>query len=268
MAKKESKEKKVKKPNKVMMFLRDERFHFALGVVLFFSSLYLSLALLSFFFTGGADQNIVLADGLSRDDMKRQVVNWTGVNGALMANYFINECFGVSVFALLLSTFAVSVRLLGVEVKSMWKWIVFPLLFIVWAPLMMDFFFGGLLATTFVNVGGAYGAYLSDYLIANVGWPGTLFIILGSFIVFAGFAFSATIPAVQNLFISKKRYNVPVEKVEESGDAPDEQQDEETDAVVDIDEVLEDIEIEQVVVEEEAEEEDIIDDDTSKTEEV
>lgn len=207
MAKKESKVKKEKQPSKVMMFLRDERFHFALGVVMFFVSLYVLLALVSFFFTGGADQNIVLADGISRADMKRQVLNWTGVNGALMSHYLINECFGVSVFALLLTAFAVSVRLLGVEVKALWKWIVFPLLFIVWAPLMMDFFFGGFLATSFVNIGGAYGAYLSDYLISNIGWPGTLFVILGSFIVFAGFTFSATIPAVQNIFISKKRYN-------------------------------------------------------------
>lgn len=207
MAKKESKVKKEKQPSKVMMFLRDERFHFALGVVMFFVSLYVLLALVSFFFTGGADQNIVLADGISRADMKRQVLNWTGVNGALMSHYLINECFGVSVFALLLTAFAVSVRLLGVEVKVLWKWIVFPLLFIVWAPLMMDFFFGGFLATSFVNIGGAYGAYLSDYLISNIGWPGTLFVILGSFIVFAGFTFSATIPVVQNIFISKKRYN-------------------------------------------------------------
>lgn len=199
--------KKEKQPSKVMMFLRDERFHFALGVVMFFVSLYVLLALVSFFFTGGADQNIVLADGISRADMKRQVLNWTGVNGALMSHYLINECFGVSVFALLLTAFAVSVRLLGVEVKTLWKWIVFPLLFIVWAPLMMDFFFGGFLATSFVNIGGAYGAYLSDYLISNIGWPGTLFVILGSFIVFAGFTFSATIPAVQNIFISEKRYN-------------------------------------------------------------
>ena len=266
--KKESKEKEVKKPSKVMMFLRDERFHFALGIVLFFSSLYLLLAMMSFFFTGGADQNIVLADGVLRADMKRQVVNWTGVNGALLANYLINECFGVSVFALLSSAFAVSVRLLGVEVKSLWKWIVFPLLFIVWAPLMMDFFFGGLLATSFVSIGGAYGAYLSDYLIANVGWPGTLFIILGSFIVFAGFAFSATIPAVQNLFISKKRYNAPVEKVEESGDAPEEQQADETDGGVDVEEVLEDIEIEQVILEDEEVKEEVVEEEESVTEEV
>ncbi len=264
MAKKESKVKKEKKPSKVMMFLRDERFHFALGVVMFFVSLYVLLALVSFFFTGGADQSIVLADGVSRADMKRQVLNWTGVNGALMANYLINECFGVSVFALLLSAFAMSIRLLGVEVNALWKWILFPLLFIVWAPLMMDFFFGGLLATSFVNIGGAYGAYLSDYLISNIGLPGTFFVILGSFIVFAGFTFSATIPAVQNLFISKKRYNGEVESTvdnEQLGtDIPLSPSDSSPNLGEHFSEELEGIEIEQVEIEEEEVIEEITDD--------
>ena len=255
MAKKESKVRKEKKPSKVMMFLRDERFHFALGVVMFFVSLYVLLALVSFFFTGGADQSIVLADGVSRADMKRQVLNWTGVNGALMANYLINECFGVSVFAFLLSAFAMSIRLLGVEVNALWKWILFPLLFIVWAPLMMDFFFGGLLATSFVNIGGAYGAYLSDYLIANIGLPGTFFVILGSFIVFAGFTFSATIPAVQNLFISKKRYNGEVESTDDNEqlgtDIPFSPSDSSPNLGEHFSEELEGIEIEQVEIEEE-----------------
>ena len=258
--KKESKAKKEKKPSKVMMFLRDERFHFAFGVVMFFVSLYVMLALVSFFFTGGADQNIVLADGISRADMKRQVLNWTGVNGALMSHYLINECFGVSVFALLLTAFAVSVRLLGVEFKALWKWIVFPLLFIVWAPLMMDFFFGGFLATSFVNIGGAYGAYLSDYLISNIGWPGTLFVILGSFIVFAGFTFSATIPAVQNLFIPIKTRDMR----HETRDARHETQDA-SDDVVDIEEELGGIEIVEEVA---TDNEEIIEDSVQITDEI
>ena len=263
MAKKESKVKKVKQPSKILMFLRDERFRFAFGIVLFFCSLYLLLALVSFFFTGGADQSIVLADDVSRADMKRQVLNWTGVNGALMANYLINECFGVSVFAFLLMSFAVSIRLMGVEVNSLWKWILFPLLFVVWAPLMLDFFFGGLLATSFVNIGGAYGAYLSDYLISNIGKPGTFFVILGSFIVFAGFAFSATIPMIQNLFIpmktrDKRHETQDLSEQSEQSDLSDSS--DSLDEVVDIEEELEGIEIEQVEIEEEEVIEEITDD--------
>ena len=272
MAKKESKVKKEKQPSKVMMFLQDERFHFALGVVMFFVSLYVLLALVSFFFTGGADQSIVLADGVSRADMKRQVLNWTGVNGALMANWLINECFGVSVFALLLTAFAMSIRLLGVEVKALWKWFVFPLLFIVWAPLMMDFFFGGLLATSFVNIGGAYGAYLSDYLIANIGLPGTFFVILGSFIVFAGFTFSATIPAIQNLFISKKRYNGEVESTDDNeqlgNDIPLSPSDSSPNLGEQFSEELEGIEIVEEVADDIEEITEVIDEEASVTEEV
>ena len=263
MAKKESKVKKVKQPSKILMFLRDERFRFAFGIVLFFCSLYLLLALVSFFFTGGADQSIVLADDVSRADMKRQVLNWTGVNGALMANYLINECFGVSVFAFLLMSFAVSIRLMGVEVNSLWKWILFPLLFVVWAPLMLDFFFGGLLATSFVNIGGAYGAYLSDYLISNIGKPGTFFVILGSFIVFAGFAFSATIPMIQNLFIPIKTRDTrhEIQDLSEQSEQSDlSDSSDSLDEVVDIEEELEGIEIEQVEIEEEEVIEEITDD--------
>ncbi len=263
MAKKESKVKKEKQPSKILMFLRDERFRFAFGIVLFFCSLYLLLALVSFFFTGGADQSIVLADDVSRADMKRQVLNWTGVNGALMANYLINECFGVSVFAFLLMSFAVSIRLMGVEVNSLWKWILFPLLFVVWAPLMLDFCFGGLLATSFVNIGGAYGAYLSDYLISNIGKPGTFFVILGSFIVFAGFAFSATIPMIQNLFIPIKTRDTRHETQdlsEQSEESDLSDSSDSLDEVVDIEEELEGIEIEQVEIEEEEVIEEITDD--------
>jgi S-DNA-T family DNA segregation ATPase FtsK/SpoIIIE len=210
------KEKKAKQPSRVAVFLRDERFHFAFGAILFFVSLYVLLALVSFFFTGGADQSIVLADGLSRADMKRQIVNWTGVDGAIIAHYLITESFGVSAFALVLIAFVVAVKLLGFDVKSLWKWILFPILFIVWAPLMLDFFLGGLLATSFVNVGGAYGAFLSDYLMTNIGIPGTFFVVLGAFLVFATFAFSATIPVIQNLFTPKTKFNKKEEAETES----------------------------------------------------
>ena len=231
------KEKKAKQPSRVAMFLRDERFHFAFGAILFFVSLYVLLALVSFFFTGGADQSIVLADGLSRADMKRQIVNWTGVDGAIIAHYLITESFGVSAFALVLIAFVVAIKLLGFDVKSLWKWILFPILFIVWAPLMLDFFLGGLLATSFVNVGGAYGAFLSDYLMTNIGIPGTFFVVLVAFLVFATFAFSATIPVIQNLFTPKTKFNKK-EEVESKPEVADEVEES-------IEEVLDGVEIEE-----------------------
>lgn len=198
--------KKTKKQGKVSVLFHDERFAFAVGIILFFVSLYLTLALVSFFFTGAQDQSIVLADGVSRDEMKRQITNWTGVTGAVIAERLVNDGFGISVLALLVPLYAVTFRLIKVSSSGkLWKYILFPLLFVAWAPLMFDFFFGGLLDSSFLGIGGAYGAYLSDCLIADIGIPGTFFVILGLFVVFSVFAFSRTIPAIQRLFKSKNR---------------------------------------------------------------
>lgn len=198
--------KKTKKQGKVSVLLHDERFAFAVGIVLFFVSLYLTLALVSFFFTGAQDQSIVLADGVSRDEMKRQIINWTGVTGAVIAEHLVNDGFGISVLALLVPLFAVTFRLIKISSSGMlWKYILFPLLFVAWAPLMFDFFLGRLLDRSFLAIGGAYGSYLSDCLIADIGIPGTFFVILGLFVVFSVFAFSRTIPAIQRIFKSKNR---------------------------------------------------------------
>lgn len=270
------KEKKVKKENKVVKFLRDERVRYAVGILLFFLTMFMLFALVSFFFTGDADQNIVLADDILRADMKRQIENWTGLNGAIIADFLINECFGVSVFALLIMMFAIALRLLGMEFKSLWKWILFPLMFMAWAPLMLSFCLGPLFDTSFVNIGGCYGAFLSDYLIANIGAPGTFFVILGSLLIFAGFAFSATIPMVQNLFVSKKRNeesNNDKNDIAGEGVIANENEGVINEEIIECeDDILEGVEIEQVGIEEEEKIEEIvnidIDEDISQSEEL
>lgn len=207
------KDKKEKKQGRVARLCRDERFGFAVGIVLFFGTLYLTLALVSFLFTGAADQSIVTADGVSRAEMKRQIANWTGLTGAVAAEWLVNGWLGIAVFALPVVPFAVSFRLFRVWSGSLWRYVLFPLLFVVWAPLMFDFFFGGLTDNTFVNIGGAYGAFLSDFMIANIGWPGTLLVIIGSFVVFAVFAFSQTVPMIRRVFASKSKIAPAVSSV-------------------------------------------------------
>ena len=62
-----------------------------------------------------------------------------------------------------------------------------------------------------INIGGVYGEFLSDYLMTNIGKPGTFFVILASLLVFSGFTFSATIPVIQNFFMPKAKYKGNVE---------------------------------------------------------
>lgn len=197
--------KKVAKQRRLSKLIHDERFAFALGTILFFGSLYITIALVSFLFAGANDQSIVLSDNLTIAEMKRSIANKTGVTGAILAEMLVNSGLGISAFVLLIVPYVVSLKLFHVCERPIWKYILFPLLFVVWAPLMLDFFFGSLLDNTFLSIGGAYGAYLSDLLIANIGWTGTFFIILGSFIIFSVFAFSSTIPVIQKLFRSSTK---------------------------------------------------------------
>lgn len=213
MAKKESKEKKDKKPGKVMTIIKDERFSFVIGIVLAFITLYITLALISFLFSGAHDQSIV-TDSVARSEMKREVQNWTGIRGACIAEFLINECFGIASYILLIIPFAISLKLLKVYEKPIWKAILFPLLFTSWVPLMSDFIFGSLLDRSFFSIGGAYGAYMSDTLISNIGYPGTLMVIIATFIIFATFAFHATIPTIRKVLAKKRKEHIDNESID------------------------------------------------------
>ena len=80
-------------------FFTSERTRFITGLVISIVTIYVGLALISFFFTGGADQskieNIPLSDLVIN---RGSVENWTGVRGAFLADLLMNRWFGISVF--------------------------------------------------------------------------------------------------------------------------------------------------------------------------
>ena len=78
-------------------FLVDERIRFILGISSSLFTIYLGIAFVSFFFTGGADQSkldIQLLELLS--DSGIRVENWTGKTGAFLSNLLINKGFGLA----------------------------------------------------------------------------------------------------------------------------------------------------------------------------
>ena len=83
-------------------FVHDRRFQLFLGFFFLLGSLYLTIAFLSFLFTGHADQSVVA--GLDRTPVKeagQESGNWLGLVGALVAQAFIYKGFGVAAFALI-----------------------------------------------------------------------------------------------------------------------------------------------------------------------
>ena len=76
-------------------FFTNERTRFITGLVCAIVTIYIGLALISFFFTGAADQskieNVPVTDLLTNQG---SVENWTGVRGAFLPAEFLGADFG------------------------------------------------------------------------------------------------------------------------------------------------------------------------------
>ncbi|KAA3439484.1 DNA translocase FtsK [Rufibacter hautae] len=99
-APKEAKPKKsLPTPQLSFNFLKDRRLQLFIGFFFLLSSLYLTIAFVSFLFTGTADQSIV--ESVTPEDVKAaglESENWLGLFGAWISDYFINRWFGVASF--------------------------------------------------------------------------------------------------------------------------------------------------------------------------
>ena len=159
------------------------------------------MALISFFFTGAADQSLVQNIPLGDLLINRGAVeNWTGVRGAFLADLLMNRLFGLSSFALLFFLGSVGAKLMGLSRVSLIKRFLSCAAILIWGSVFFAFVFISGYEDSFIYLGGQHGYYISEVLVANVGIPGTILVLLGSFMVIAVFMSPKTIPFLQGLF--------------------------------------------------------------------
>ena len=195
----------VKKTNglfqAIKTFLTNERTCFITGLILVMVTIYVALALISFFFTGAADQSLVQNIPLGDLLINRGAVeNWTGVRGAFLADLLMNRLFGLSSFALLFFLGSVGAKLMGLSRVSLIKRFLSCAAILIWGSVFFAFVFISGYEDSFIYLGGQHGYYISEVLVANVGIPGTILVLLGSFMVIAVFMSPKTIPFLQGLF--------------------------------------------------------------------
>ena len=95
------------KKNAFTSFLKSERTHFLAGVVISFIGLFIFLSMISFLFTGGADQSKVINKTYLEvvKDSTLTIDNWTGAAGAFIAENLVNNWFGI--FSILIPIFII-----------------------------------------------------------------------------------------------------------------------------------------------------------------
>ena len=161
----------------------------------------MGLSLISFFFTGAADQskieNIPVSDLVAN---RGTVENWTGVRGAYLSDLLMNRWFGISSFMILFFLGSLGAKLMNLAQVSLMRRFLFSAATLIWGSIFFAFVFISGYEDTFIYLGGQHGYYISEILITNIGIPGTILLLLGTLLIIAVFTSKQTIPFLQQVF--------------------------------------------------------------------
>lgn len=217
MAKKKTEktpEPKEIKNNRITSIIKSETTHFVIGLISVIFAVYLLLAFTSFFFTGAADQSIL--DNHQSGELLQttnQIKNYAGARGAQLAEYLINDCFGIAAYFIVLFLAVLGMRLMRAYKFRMWKWFMSCTIMMVWFSILLGFIFDGTFTNSFIYPGGLHGYNVSNWLISQIGMTGLGLLLLVTAILFCVYLSSETMRIVRKAlhpeFKSKKAKEKP-----------------------------------------------------------
>ncbi|MBC6607897.1 DNA translocase FtsK [Hymenobacter sp. BT188] len=184
-------------------FLRDRRFQLFLGFFFLLGSIYLTIAFVSFLFTGHADQSVVgsLATTPAKE-AGQESGNWLGLLGAMAAQVLIYKGFGVAAFAVIPIVFFLGYKIVfrraGVGVSLSYV-IALCLFSMLWLSALLGYVVLTLqtpdadpnLAHTLDFLSGGIGYEVASWLDSLIGW-GTVLLLAFLLISFVVFFFNVT----------------------------------------------------------------------------
>ena len=169
------------------------------GLLVCFFTIYTGIAIISYFFTGAADQSVVR--NLAPSDLFSQnitVSNWSGLRGAYLAEEIVNSWFGIPSLFLVFLLGSIGFKWMKLcTIRLLRRFVIYSLLTI-WTSLLLAFAFSWTGNVTFFHLGGQHGQMLSDLLYVNIGYPGQLLVLITGLILIAIIISTRTIPFIQS----------------------------------------------------------------------
>ncbi|MBW8051193.1 MAG: DNA translocase FtsK [Cytophagales bacterium] len=193
-------------------FVKDRRFHLALGFLLFFASIFLVIAFVSYLFTGKADQSVAEAIGQTGlKELGGEVENWAKLGGAWFAHLFIYKWFGVVSFLFIPILFIGGCKIVfKKDIFPFYPLLKFSAFFILWFSFTSGYF------VLFTESGSDYGFIcggigyeMASLVLSFLGWIPTAALILITLIVFVIYFFNVTVI----LDFVRKLKRVPKEQI-------------------------------------------------------
>ena len=194
---KETEPKKISK-NRFTTFFKSETTHFVIGLISVIFSVYLLLAFISFFFTGAADQSIL--DNQQPGELMQttnHVKNYAEARGAQLAEFLINECFGIAACFIILFLAVAGMKMIKAYQFRVWKWFMSCSILLVWFSITLGFIFDGTFSDSFIYPGGLHGYNVSAWLVSQIGMPGLGLLLLITALLFFVYLSSETINMIR-----------------------------------------------------------------------
>ena len=214
--------KKKKKKNPVIRFLgsvvaffKDDRFRYAMGIVFLLVALFLVLSLISYLINWKTDQDFEWGKVFSGPEI--QVENSGGKMGAWLSNLLINKWFGIASFLFPAILIIWAMSLYRIRLVQAGKAIRNSLILIILLSLTLGLIFGDAGGALGSGPGGQHGYFLSRWLVASIGTPGTIFLLVICYTAMLLFStsFLNWIRTRENPFLSAGEQTEDAEPLEE-----------------------------------------------------
>ena len=207
MAKKKSNKQKSGKQSvsftealEINKIFQNERLIFYLGVILFAMAIYMTLAFVSFFTTGAADQSII--ENLRLGELQNahhEFKNLCGSMGSYLSWYCIKRCFGIPAFLIPLLMLVTSLHMMKAYRAHLLKWFFALMIIMIWASVTLAKFLSPLFAESHFNPGGDHGRYICQQIEGYVGTPGLTVVLALIAIAFLTYISAETILVIRKL---------------------------------------------------------------------
>ena len=178
--------------------LNSEKTDFLLGLILFFIAGYLLIAMVSFLFTGQADQSIL--ESLRTGEWlnsNRIFTNICGSIGAILSYELITLTFGISAFFIPVFVIFAGLKLMKIYQPNLWKWFFYLMIVMEWCSISFAKFLTPLCLNLFFNPGGEHGLYCMQTIENMVGTPGLIILLVFTALTFLTYLSAKTITYVR-----------------------------------------------------------------------
>lgn len=201
-------------------YLRNERVQIVIGAIIAAFTFWLTLAFISFFFTGKADFSILEQTGMERRAMRHQIQNWMGLEGAKLVRFLIDSTFGIASVAILVTLFISSIRLMLQRPQQSWTLFYHCVFWLLWGSITLGFLQHLFAQDMFFRWGGVHGAVVNEWLLPYIQVVGILLVLLVTLFTFMMITDPNTIPKlkkagqwIKNLFRKKQKEEVQVQPI-------------------------------------------------------